>query len=197
MMGEFTKVKTFTEKPDNELAKVLVESGEFFWNSGIFLWNVKTIVHAIHTYLPEISARFGLGHELFNTPEEQSFIDIHYPYCPNISIDYGIMEKANNVYMQCVDFGWADLGTWGSLFEIATTKDRDNNAVLKSRALLYECKNNIIALGDNKRLAIVQGLDDYIVAENGNVLLICKKEDEQRIKLFMTDARLSFDDEYS
>ena len=197
MIGEFTKVKTFTEKPDKELAKVLVESGEFFWNSGIFLWNVNAIINAIHKYLPEISARFDLGIDIFNTPEEQEFINLHYPYCPNISIDYGIMEKAGNVYMQCVDIGWADLGTWGSLFEIAAKdKDRDNNAVLKTHALLYECKNNIVALGDSKRLAIVQGLEDYIVAENGNVLLICKKEDEQRIKLFMMDARLKYDDEF-
>jgi mannose-1-phosphate guanylyltransferase len=195
MIGEFTKVKSFTEKPNIELAKVLVESGEFFWNSGIFLWNVNAIINAIQKFLPEISSRFDLGAAKFNTPEEKAFIDVHYPYCPNISIDYGIMEKADNVYMLCVDFGWADLGTWGSLFDIAN-RDRDNNAVLKSRALLYECKNNIIALGNSKRLAIVQGLEDYIVAENGNVLLICKKEDEQRIKLFIADSKLKYDDEY-
>ena len=196
LIGNFTKVKSFTEKPDIELAKVLVESGEFFWNSGIFLWNVNAIISAIHKFLPEISSRFDLGAAIFNTPKEKAFINVHYPYCPNISIDYGIMEKANNVYMQCVDFGWADLGTWGSLFDIAN-RDKENNAVLKTRALLYECKNNIIALGDNKRLAIVQGLEDYIVAENGNVLLICKKEDEQRIKLFIADAKLKYDDEFS
>jgi len=197
MIGELTKVKTFTEKPNLELAKVLVESGEFFWNSGIFLWNVNAIINAIRKYLPEISSRFDLGIDIFNTPEEQVFINTHYPYCPNISVDFGIMEKADNVYMLCVDFGWADLGTWGSLFDIAPHKDKENNAVLKTRAILYECKNNIIALGDNKRLAIIQGLKDYIVAENGNVLLICKKEDEQRIKLFMADAQLKYDDEFN
>ena len=196
LIDEFAKVKTFTEKPNIELAKVFLESGEFFWNSGIFMWNVKTITQAIHNFLPEISSRFNLGDNKFNTPEEQEFINTHYPYCPNISIDYGIMEKANNVYMLCVDIGWADLGTWGSLFDIAN-KDKENNAVLKTRALLYECKSNIIALGDNKRLAIVQGLEDYIVAESGNVLLICKKEDEHRIKLFMADAQLKYDDEFS
>ena len=196
MIGEFTKVKSFTEKPNLELAKILVESGEFFWNSGIFLWNVNAILNAIETFLPEISSRFNLGADKFNTPAEKKFINIHYPYCPNISIDYGIMEKADNVYMLCVDVGWADLGTWGSLFDIAP-KDNDSNAVLKSRALLYESKNNIIVLGNNKRLAVVQGLNDYIVAESGNVLLICKKEDEQRIKLFMADTRLKYDDEFS
>jgi len=194
-IGEFTKVKTFTEKPNLELAKTLVESGEFFWNSGIFLWNVNAIIDAIHTFLPEISARFNSGIEKFNTPEEQEFINKVYPYCPNISVDYGIMEKADNVYMLCVDFGWADLGTWGSLFDIAP-KDHQQNAVLKTRAILYECKNNIIALGNNKRLIIAQGLEDYIIAENGNVLLICKKDDEDRIKLFMADSQLNYDDEF-
>ena len=194
-IGDFTKVKSFTEKPNNELAKVLVESGEFFWNSGIFLWHVDVILSAIRKYLPEISSRFDLGVETFNTPDERAFINTHYPYCPNISIDYGIMEKAGNVYMLCVDFGWADLGTWGSLFDIAS-KDKKNNAVLKTRAILYECKNNIIALGNNKRLAIVQGLEDFIVAENGNVLLICKKDDEHRIKHFIADSLLNYDNEF-
>ena len=196
MIGEFTKVKTFTEKPNIDLAKVFVDSGEFFWNSGIFLWNVNAIISAIHTFLPEISSRFNLGADKFNSPEEREFINTHYPYCPNISVDYGIMEKANNVYMLCVDFGWADLGTWGSLFDIAT-KDKENNAVLKTRALLYECKGNIIALGDNRRLAIVQGLEDYIIAENGNVLLICKKDEEDRIKFFIADTQLKYNDEFS
>jgi len=195
LKGDFTKVKTFTEKPDNDLAQILFESGEFFWNSGIFLWNVEAIQSAIHKYLPEISARFDLGVEKFNTPDEQEFINTHYPYCPNVSIDYGLMEKADNVYMLCVDFGWADLGTWGSLFDIAS-KDSNNNAVLKTRAILYECNNNIIVLGNNKQLAIVQGLKDFIVAESGNVLLICKKADEHRIKQFIADSRLKYDEEF-
>jgi len=193
----FTKVKTFTEKPSIDIATVFMESGEFFWNSGIFLWNVNTIINAVKEFLPEISARFDLGLDVFNTPEEQAFIDMHYPYCPSISVDYGIMEKAHNVYMQCVDFGWADLGTWGSLFDIAPRKDANNNAVLKSRALLYDSRNNIVALEDPSRLAVIQGLNDYIVAESGNVLLICKKEDEQRIKQFMADAQLKYDSEFS
>ena len=196
MIREFTKVKSFTEKPNPELAKIFMESGEFFWNSGIFLWNVNVIMNAIQKYLPEISARFDLGADKFNTPEEQEFINAHYPYCPKISIDYGIMEKADNVYMQCVDFGWADLGTWGSLYDIAS-KDEQENAVLKSRAMLYECEDNIVALGDNTRLAVIQGLKGYIVAENGNVLLICKKDDETRIKQFMADTKLKYNDEFS
>jgi mannose-1-phosphate guanylyltransferase len=194
--GNLTKVKTFTEKPNFELAKIFMDSGEFFWNSGIFLWNVNTIMNAVHKYLPEISSRFDLGLEKFNTLEEQGFIDEHYPYCPNISIDYGIMEKADNVYMKCVDFGWADLGTWSSLYDIAT-KDESKNAILKTRTLLYESENNIIALGDKTRLAVIQGLSNYIVAENGNVLLICKKEDEPRIKQYMADTQLKFGNEFN
>jgi len=193
--NDFCKVKTFTEKPNSDLAKVFMESGEFFWNSGIFLWNVKTILSAVEKFLPEISARFNLGADKFNTPEEQEFINLHFPYCPNISVDYGIMEKAGNVFMQCVDFGWADLGTWGSLFDIAA-KDDNNNAALKTRTLLYESENNIISLGNSSRLAVIQGLKDYIVAENDNVLLICRKDDEQRIKQFMADAQLKYNEEF-
>ena len=194
--GDFVKVKTFTEKPNRELAQVFMESGEFFWNTGLFVWNVDTILEAIRRYLPDISARFDIGPEKFNTPAEEAFIEEHFPFCPSISIDYGVMEKADNVYMLCVDFGWADLGTWGSIFDIAP-RDAANNAVLKTRAVLYESEDNIIALEDRHRLAIVQGLKDYIVVESGNVLLICRKTDEQRIKQFMADAQIRFGEEFN
>ncbi len=191
MHGEFTKVKTFTEKPNIELAKVFMESGEFFWNSGLFIWNVNTIIAAIRKYLPDISARFDMGLGMFNTSQEKAFIEEHFSYCPNVSIDYGVMEKADNVYMLCVDFGWADLGSWGSVFDIAP-HDESDNAVLKTKALLYETGNNIIALEDKERLVVIQGLDGYIVAESGNVLLICKKDEEQRIKQYMADAQINY-----
>lgn len=196
MLDDFTKVKTFTEKPNLELAKVFHESGEFFWNSGLFLWNVNSILDAFEKFLPDLSVRFDMGKEKFNTEEERGFIEEHFPYCPKISIDYGIMEKADNVYMLCADFGWADLGTWGSLFDIAQ-KDEQNNATLKSKAMLYECSGNIIALENPNRLAVVQGLEDFIVAESGNVLLICKKEDEQRIKQFVADAQIKYGKEFN
>lgn len=196
MLGEFTKVKTFTEKPDLELAKVFYESGEFFWNSGLFVWNVNAILDAFSKYLPDISVRFDLGKDKFNTDKEREFINENFPYCLKISIDYGIMEKADNVYMLCVDFGWADLGTWGSLFELAA-KDEQNNAPLKSKTMLYESNNNIVALSDRNRLAVIQGLNDYIVAESDNVLLICKKEDEQRIKQFVADAQIKYGKEFN
>lgn len=193
--GEFAKVKTFTEKPNLELAKIFQESGEFYWNSGLFLWNVNTIINAFHNFLPDLSARFDMGIGKFNTIDEIEFINEHFSYSPNISIDYGIMEKADNVYMMCVDFGWADLGTWGSIFDIAP-RDEANNAVLKTRVLIYESENNIISLENQNRLAVVQGLNDFIVAESGNVLLICKKEDEDRIKQYMADAQIKYGDEF-
>lgn len=195
-IGDFNKVKTFTEKPNAELAQIFYESGEFFWNSGLFLWNVNSILEAFKRFLPDITARFDLGLDQFNTPEEKVFIDENFLYCQNISIDYGIMEKADNVYMLGVDFGWADLGTWGSLYDIAP-KDECQNVLLKSRAMMYDSSNNLVALDNKDKLAVIQGLEGYIVADSGNVLLICKKEDENRIKQFIADAQLKFEKEFN
>ncbi|MCD8041620.1 MAG: mannose-1-phosphate guanylyltransferase [Tannerellaceae bacterium] len=197
MLGEFTKVKTFTEKPNLELAKIFQESGEFFWNSGLFVWNVKTIHTAFNKYLPDVSARFDLGLDQFNTPQERAFIQENFAYCLNISIDYGIMEKADNVYMLCVDFGWADLGTWGSLYELADKDEQDNAILTSSRTMMYESSGNLVALNNPDKLAVVQGVNDCIIAESDNVLMICKKEDEQRIKQFVADVQLKYGKEYS
>ncbi len=183
------KVKTFTEKPNAELAKVFFETGEFFWNSGIFLWNLKTIDRAFHSLLPDVATKFSAGEKLYNTSEEQAFIDRIYPTCPNISIDYGIMEKATNVYVLCSDFGWTDLGTWGSLYDMSV-KNADGNVSLKCQTAFYDSRNNIVALPADK-LAVIQGLDDYIVAESDGVLLICRKEEEQRIRQFVNDINIS------
>jgi len=193
--SDLCKVKAFTEKPNAELAKVFFETGEFFWNSGIFLWNLKAIDSAFNELLPDVAFKFKEGKQYFNTPEEQEFINQMYPSCPNISIDYGIMEKASNVYVLCADFGWTDLGTWGSLYEMSP-KDEQENVTLKCKTLFYESKNNIVALPSEK-LAIIQDLDGYIVAESENVLLICKSENEQRIRQFVNDANIRFDGEYS
>ena len=195
MIEEFTKIKTFTEKPNKELAQAFMASGEFFWNSGMFFWNVNTIMEAIDKYLPDISARFNLGINVFNTGQERKFINDNFSYCQNISIDYGIMEKADNVYMLCVDFGWADLGTWGSIFDIAD-RDESNNAVLVQNALFYEAESNMVALENQNRLVVIQGLKDYIVSESGNVLLICQKKNEDKIKIYMADAQLKYGDEF-
>jgi mannose-1-phosphate guanylyltransferase len=189
------KVKTFTEKPNAELAQIFFETGEFYWNSGIFLWSLKTIDNAFNTLLPDVANRFNEGKNFFNTPDEQDFINKMFPSCPNISIDYGIMEKAKNVYVLCSDFGWTDLGTWGSLYEMSP-KDDKQNVSLKCKTMFYESSNNIIAL-PNDKLVVVQGLDDYIVAESDNVLLICKKDVEQRIRQFVNDVSLSFNGKYN
>lgn len=196
MQEGFTKVKTFTEKPNIELAKVFQKSGEFFWNSGLFVWNIDSIIEAFEKFLPDIAARFELGSDKFATDKEADFILEVFPYCPNISIDYGVMEKADNVYMLCADFGWADLGTWGSLYDIAP-KDNEMNVALNTKALFYESNGNIVALDDPNKLVIAQGLNDYIIAESGNVLVICKKEDEQRIKQFVADALMKYGKEYN
>ena len=188
------KVKTFTEKPNAELAQIFYETGEFFWNSGIFLWNLQTIDKAFQTLLPEVAVKFNAGKDVFNTDAEQAFIDKMYPSCANISIDYGIMEKAENVYVLCSEFGWTDLGTWGSLYEMSP-KDSNENVALKCETLFYESENNIVALPAGK-LAVIQDLQGYIVAESDNVLLICKQQDEQRIRQFVNDASVKFEDKY-
>jgi mannose-1-phosphate guanylyltransferase len=192
--GNMRKVKTFTEKPNADLARVFVETGEFFWNSGIFLWNLKTIDEAFNSLLPDLAARFQAGEQFFNTDAEQAFIDEIYPTCMNISIDYGILEKASNVHVLCSDFGWTDLGTWGSLYEMSE-KDNHGNVTLKCNTLLYESAENIVALPQGK-LAVIDGLSGYLVAESDNVLLICKKDDEAKIRQFVNDAVVSFDGAY-
>ena len=144
--------------------------------------------------LPDVANRFKAGKELYNTEKEQAFIDEMYPSCPNISIDYGIMEKAENVYVLCSDFGWTDLGTWGSLYEMSP-KDENNNVTLKCKTKFYESNHNIVALPSEK-LAVIQDLEGYIVAESDNVLLICKLDEEQRIRQFVNDVSVSLDEKY-
>jgi mannose-1-phosphate guanylyltransferase len=190
----FRKVKTFTEKPDLKMAKMFVESGDFFWNSGMFFWSIKSINNAFEKYLPEVDNVFKDGMEFYNTPKENDFIQKAYPSCKNISIDYGIMEKADNVHVLCSDFGWSDLGTWGSLYE-RSGKDEDKNAVVGDSVFSYSNKNCLINVPDNK-VVVVQGLDDYIVVESENTLLICKKEDEQKIKQFVNDVKLAKGDSF-
>jgi mannose-1-phosphate guanylyltransferase len=192
--SKLRRVKTFTEKPNPELAQIFYETGEFFWNSGIFLWNLQTIDKAFRSLLPEVANIFAEGKDFYNTPQEQEFIDRIYQSCPNVSIDYGVMEKANNVFVLCSDFGWTDLGTWGSLYEMSA-KDEAQNVTLKCKSLFYDSKNNIITLPQGK-LAVVQGLEGFIVAEAENVLLICPIEKEQSIRQFVNDAGINFDEKY-
>ena len=194
-ISNMRKVVTFTEKPNAELAQVFFETGEFLWNSGIFLWNLQTIDRAFNTLLPDVATRFNAGKEFFNTPKEQEFIDQMYTSCPNISIDYGIMEKAKDVYVLRSDFGWTDLGTWGSLYEISP-KDDNSNVTLKCNSVLYESEDNIIALPSEK-LAVIHDLKGYIIAEADNVLLICKRDNEQNIRQYVNDINIQFEGKYS
>jgi mannose-1-phosphate guanylyltransferase len=188
-------VKTFTEKPNLEIAKVFLESGDFLWNSGIFIWNLQTISEAFRYLLPEVADRFREGELLMGTDKEETFIEEIFPKCPNISIDYGIMEKADNVFVLPSSFGWSDLGTWGSLYELSE-KDGKKNVSLHSDALFYEAEGNVVTLEPGK-LAVVQGVDDMIIAEQAGVLLICKKAEEQRIKQFVADAQVKFEGKFN
>ncbi len=184
----FRHVKTFTEKPNLELAKEFVESGEFFWNAGVFMWNAETIHKAFWEFLPDLAAKFDEATPIMGTDDEEAYINDIFPTCQNISIDYGIMEHAHKVYVLCGDFGWSDLGTWGSLYDLSD-KDDNGNVVLKCRALTYDCSNNIVVMPEGK-LAVLYGLNDYIVVESENALLICKKQEEQRIRQFVNDVSL-------
>ena len=188
------KVKTFTEKPNLELAKVFVDSGEFYWNSGMFIWRVDTILKAFHEYAGDIAVEFEKGLDAFGTPAEQEFINTTFPGCMNISIDFAIMEKASNVHVECVSFGWNDLGTWSSLFD-NSPKNRDNNVVQNCKVLSYGSKGNIFAV-DGDKLVAVSGLENYIIADTGDVLLICPMSEEQRIKQIVNDAKLGYGDKY-
>lgn len=180
------KVKTFTEKPHLELARQFVDSGEFVWNAGIFIWNVQSIIKSFENCLPEIAEIFEEGKPAYYTAGEDAFIEKAYSMTGSISIDNGIMEKASNVYVILCDLGWSDLGTWKSLYEVSDKNEEYN--VVDGHVLLYDTKNCIIKTPKD-RLVAINGLDGFIVAEYDNVLMICRKEDEQKVKAFVADAK--------
>ena len=188
------KVRTFTEKPNLELAETFLESGDFLWNSGIFIWSLKSIMKAFSENLPEVDELFSQGIEKYDTSEEERFINETYPVCKNISIDYGIMEKATNVYVRISDFGWSDLGTWGSLHD-SRKKDENNNAVTGKNVMIYNTEDCIINMPPNK-LVVINGLKDFIVVEEEGSLLICPKSDEQHIRQIVNDVRIEKGDTY-
>lgn len=182
------KVKTFTEKPVLEMAKQFLKSGDFLWNSGIFIWKVKNIIDAFEKYVPDISSIFNEGIKKYNTPKEKAFIKDAYAVCKSISIDYAVMEHADNVYVLQSDFGWSDLGTWGSLYE-TRKKNKEGNAIVGKNVMMYDSKNCIVNL-PNEKLAVLHGLHDCIVVESDNILLICKMSDEQQIRKFVNDVKV-------
>ncbi len=190
----FYKVKTFTEKPNYEMAKVFFESGEFFWNSGIFLWSLKSITSAFKEHLNEVQVLFDKIDAYIGTDKEEEELNNTYMECKNISIDYGVMEKASNVYLQTADFKWSDLGTWSSLHE-HSDKDENNNARINGKILMYDSSGCVVHVPDEKRV-VIQGLNNYIVVESKNALLICPMENEQQIRQFTNDVKTEFGENY-
>lgn len=188
------QVKTFTEKPNLELAKTFIASGDFLWNAGIFAWQVKNIVHAIEVHLPEMAEVFESEYGKFNGPEESEAIKRIYPQCINLSIDFGVMEKAKNVYLIPASFGWSDLGTWNSAYE-NMEKDYLGNAVTGENVMVIDATRCMIH-SDNDKLYVLQGMDDYILVDTDDVLLICKKEKEQEIKDYVAEVKRNKGDQY-
>lgn len=188
------KVKTFTEKPDSELAKKFLISGDFLWNAGIFAWRTESIIKAFEKYLPEIHEIFDSAKKELVTSGEQTVIDLIYPQCVNISIDYGILEKADNVYVIPSDFGWSDLGTWGSAYE-NLKKDSLDNAFSGDNVIFFDSTKNMVHAPSNK-LLLLQGLEDFIVVDTDDVLLVCKKEKEQHIKEYVAEIKRNKGDKY-
>jgi mannose-1-phosphate guanylyltransferase len=174
------KVSQFREKPDYETAKSFLEAGNFLWNGGIFIWSVQSVTEAFETFQPQMNTLFEQGWDSYNTSQEQHFIKDYYAQAENISIDYAILEKANNVYVLPATFDWNDLGTWGSLHE-KLDKDHQNNAVVNATVILENASNNIIR-SNAQKLVVIDGLDDYIIVDNDNVLMIYPKSKEQDIK---------------
>ncbi|MFK7900978.1 MAG: mannose-1-phosphate guanylyltransferase [Cyclobacteriaceae bacterium] len=183
---EIHKVKTFTEKPVLDFAIAFVESGEYLWNAGIFIWSSKAILRAFDHLLKDVNELFKLGEEYYYTTSETKFLKETYPQCKNISIDYGVMEHAENVYVIPGDFGWTDLGTWKACYDVAD-KDKDEN-VLYGEVMTYSTSNCLIKAPKDK-LVVAHGLDGYVVVDHENVLLICKKEEEQKVKNFVADIK--------
>ena len=182
---EVYRVYSFKEKPDLETAEIYIKINNFFWNAGIFVWNVSTVVNALRVYQPAISKIFERLLPYYYTEQEQEMINQNFPLCENISVDYAIMEKADEIFVFPSDFGWSDLGTWGSLHG-NLPKDAHNNTQIGQNIKLYETRNCVIHTTQEKKV-VVQGLDGYIVAEKDDTLLICRLSEEQRIKEFSAE----------
>jgi mannose-1-phosphate guanylyltransferase len=188
------KVSTFTEKPNAEIAQQFIQSGDYLWNSGIFIWSAPAILNALNQFLPEVEELFHPKDIPYYTDKEKDAIKLTYSKCQSISIDYGIMEKANNVYVIKSEFGWSDLGTWGSLFAFLP-KNEQENAIIGNNVMTYDSSNNLIQIPKEK-LVVVQGLDGFIVVENDNILLICKKDEEKRQREIINDIKLKKGEQY-
>lgn len=191
---QIKKVKLFTEKPELAMAKTFVESGEFLWNAGLFIWSLKSAMKAFKDHLPEVDELFASGMGKYDTSEEDEYIEKIYLVCKSISIDYGVMEKARNVYVLECDFGWSDVGTWDSLYELRP-KDKERNAIEGKNVLLYDTKGCIVNVPKDK-LVVLQGLEDFIVVENNNCLLVCRRSEEQMLRQIVGDISAQKGDKY-
>ena len=187
------KVKTFTEKPDLTLARKFIETGEFVWNAGIFVWSLSSIIEAFERYQPELASLFAAGDSHYFTSKESKFIEETYSQCKSISIDYAIMEKAKNVFTILGDFGWSDLGSWDALHELAKKDEHDN--VVEQSAILYNAKSNYIK-SSKEKLVVISDLEGYLVADFEDVLLICKKDDASKFKSFVNEVKATKGDKY-
>lgn len=188
------KVKTFTEKPDHATAQRFLDSGDFLWNAGIFIWTLKSITAAFKQHLPEMQGLFDQRAGSIGTADERAAIAEVYAQCASESIDYGIMEKATNAYTVMSDFGWSDLGTWGSLYT-HLPKDAEGNAAIGDAVKLYDCSGNVVHAHDD-RLLVLQGLEDCIVVSTKDALLVCRKRDEQQIKRFVNELTAESGERY-
>ena len=192
--NEIKTVKEFTEKPDLETAQKFIKSGDYLWNSGIFIWSVKSILQLYKTALPEMFELFSEGNNFYNTEKENQFITENYSKAENISIDFGVLEKAHNIHVLPIECGWNDLGTWGSLYN-KLPKDEHNNAAVNGDVIFRNSSNNIVRTQSGKKV-VIQGLDNFIVVEKDDVLLICPKDAEQEIKEIATEAKNTFGEKY-
>lgn len=188
------KVKSFTEKPNLEMAKLFLSSGEFFWNAGIFLWKAKSVLEAFYAYAPEIAHTLTAPDGVYATPREPEFINRNFPDCINISIDYAIMEKASNVYVKTVEFGWSDLGAWKALYE-SSPHTAEGNVTQNCKVIAGNCSGSIFA-AEGDKIIVAVGLKDYIVADTPNALLICPLEEEQKIRNIVNDVKTRFGSDY-
>ena len=188
--SEIKKVKNFTEKPNVDSANKFLKSGDYLWNAGIFVWSVKSILKAFKNHLPEMTTILDDGNNVYNSDFEDDFIRSNYPKCENISIDFGIMERAKNVFVLPVNFGWNDLGTWGSLHN-KLQKDKQQNAAVGGQVIFKDANGNMVRTNTGKKV-IIQGLNDFIVVEKDDTILICPKKNEQDIK----ELRTIFNDDF-
>lgn len=188
-------VRTFTEKPEYEFAKIFMDSGEFYWNSGIYIWNVNTIIETMATYLPDMMGELEkVFREIPVRSERRKRGYEIYTSFPTASMDMSVMERADNVCLLVGEFGWADIGTWDTLYGALPT-DVDGNVVMRSRTLKYDSHNNVVSVPEGK-LVVMQGIDDLVVVDNGNVLMLCRKGDEKNIRKFLNDVRMKLGEEY-